>query len=470
MARNPLALGRSSGRSRPINPARLVNLYAEPAPEGSLSPWVLYGTPGQKTFATAGSEDIRCGLFALGGLYVLSGTTVYRIDSGGTATACTGDTPSASGTAMMKSNGVQLGILVNGRLFYIAAASPTVVAAVTDAQYPAAGASSFDFINGYGAFTKAATDGEWFLSDLYDFSAFDAADIATAESSPDGLLRLLANHNEVWLFGNNSIEVWALSGATFPFDPIPGSLMDRGIAAPLSAALMDNSVFWLGEDRIVYRANGYTPQRISDFAVEEMLRTGTVDDAEASTHAIGGHHFYVLKLPTLDRTIVYDAATNLWHERQSGTSVIPAAWDVNCIFTAYGKTLVGLADGAIRELDLDTYLDGTTQIRRAITSYPAYADGRRSILRRMELECELGVGLTTGQGSTPQWVLRKSNDGGFTYGNERVASAGATGARRARLMWDQLGMFRNGAIEMSIADPVKVAVYGGNYEVEGMGA
>jgi hypothetical protein len=470
VARGPLALGTARGRSRPINPARLVNLYAEPAPPNSVSPWVLFGTPGQKTFATAGSSDIRCGLFALGYLYVLSGQTVYRIDSGGTATACTGDTPSATGSAMMKSNGVQLGILVNGRLFFVAAATPTVVTAVTDGQYPADGASSFDFINGFGAFTKAATDGEWFLSDSYDFSAFDAADFATAESAPDGLLRLLANHNEVWLFGVNTTEVWQNTASVFPFDPIPGSLMDRGIAAPLSAALMDNSVFWIGDDRIVYRANGYTPQRVSTFAVEEILRAGTISDAEASTHAIGGHHFYVLRFPTLDRTLALDAATGIWHERQSGTAVTPAAWDVLCIFNAFGKTLVGLADGAIRELDLDTYLDGTTQIRRVITSFPAYANGKRTILRRMELECELGVGLTTGQGSTPQWMLRKSNDGGFTFGNEKFASAGATGARRARLMWDQLGMFRNGAVELSIADPVKVAVYGGGYEVEGLGA
>jgi hypothetical protein len=467
--RSPLALGLARGRSRPINPSRLVNLYAEPSPESSISPWQLFGTPGQKAFATAGSEDIRAGLYAMGYLYVLSGQTVYRIDRNGTATACTGDTPSATGTAMMKSNGVQLGLLVNGRMFYIAAATPTVVTAVTDAQYPAAGASSFDFINGYGAFTTASTDGEWFLSASYDFSAYDAADFATAESAPDGLLRVLANHSEAWLFGVYTTEIWAGTSSVFPFDPIPGSQIDRGIAAPLSAILMDNAPFWLGDDRIVYRAEGYTPRRISTFAVEELLRSGAVDDAEASTHTIGGHHFYVLRLPTLDRTIVYDAATNIWHERQSGTSVIPAAWDALCIFTAFGKTLVGLADGAIRELDLDTYLDGTTQIRRVIGSYPAYAGGKRAILRSMELECELGVGLPSGQGSDPQWMLRMSRDGGMTYGNEKWASAGAAGARRARLNWHQLGMFRNGAVELSCADPVKIAVYGGGYEVEALG-
>ena len=465
MARSPLALGKASGRSRPINPSRVVNLYAEPAPENSVSPWMLIGTPGQKAFATAGSGDIRCGLYALGAAYVLSGTTVYRIDSGGTATACTGDTPSATGSAMMKTNGVQLGLLVNGRMFYIAAATPTVVTLVTDGQYPAEGASSFDFINGYGAFTTASTDGEWFLSDSYDFSAYDAADFATAESAPDGLLRGLANHNEMWLFGERTTEVWQNTASIFPFDPIPGSLMDRGIAAPLSAILTDNAPFWIGDDRIVYRANGYTPTRVSTFAVEEVLRSGTISDAEASTHAIAGHHFYVLRFPTLDRTLVYDAATNLWHERQTDTDVTPAAWDVLCIFTAFGKTLVGLEDGVVRELDLDTYLDGAMQIRRVITSYPAY-NGRQAILRSMELECERGVGLNTGQGSDPQWMLRFSRDGGMTFGNEKMASMGAAGRRRARVMWEQQGRFQDGAVELAIADPVKVVVYGGNYETE----
>ena len=126
MARGPLALGLARGRSRPINPARIVNLYAEPTPENSASPWMLIGTPGQKAFSTAGSEDIRCGLFALGVLYVLSGQTVYRVDISGSVTACTGDTPPATGPATMKSNGVQLGLLVNSRLFVIAAATPTV--------------------------------------------------------------------------------------------------------------------------------------------------------------------------------------------------------------------------------------------------------------------------------------------------------------------------------------------------------
>jgi hypothetical protein len=141
---------------------------------------------------------------------------------------------------------------------------------------------------------------------------------------------------------------------------------------------------------------------------------------------------------------------------------------VLCIFTAFGKSLVGLANGVIRELDLDTYMDGTTQIRSVLVSYPAYT-GNQAILREIEVECERGVGIPSGQGSDPQWMLRFSRDGGMTFGNEKTASIGAVGKRRAKCKWNNLGRFQTGAIEISCSDPVKRAIYGGAYEVEGLG-
>ncbi len=465
MPRSPLALGLAKGRSKPLNAARLLNLFPMKAPPGSMAEWVLYGTPGQKAFATIGSGAIRGGKEALGYLYTLSGSTLYRVDEALNATACTGDVIPAAGRVHMIDNGVQLGMLANNQMFSV---TGTVITAVTDNDFPAVGASSVDYIDGYGAFTTNGTEGEWFLSGLYDFLTYDAGDFATAESSPDGLRKLLAVHKEAWLFGDETTEVWVNTGTSpFPFELVPGSLMDRGIAAPASAIKMDNSVFWLGDDRIIYRADGYTPVRVSTDAVDEILKSGVVSDAEAYTHVIAGHHFYVLKLPSLGRTLCLDAATNIWHERQTGTSLEPDVWDVNCIFQAFGKTLVGLADGVIAELDLDTYMDGTTQIRRSVTSFPVYSCNR-GIMREIELECELGVGLATGQGEDPQAMLRFSRDGGQTFGNEKWKSIGPVGVRRKRAKWNQLGWYRDGVAELSIADPVKVAVYGARYEAEEM--
>jgi hypothetical protein len=89
-------------------------------------------------------------------------------------------------------------------------------------------------------------------------------------------------------------------------------------------------------------------------------------------------------------------------------------------------------------------------------------------MRQVELECELGVGLATGQGSDPQAMLRFSKDGGQTYGSEKWTGIGPVGKRRVRAQWSNLGMFREGVIELSFSDPVKYSVYGARYDVEGL--
>ncbi|WP_299109807.1 packaged DNA stabilization protein [uncultured Bradyrhizobium sp.] len=459
--RSPIALGDAQQRSKPINPARVLNLYPEPVPQGSRAKVVHYGTPGQVLWTTAGTGTIRAGRDAFGYGYVLSGGSLYRLDSTGAATLCTGDTISPTGPAMMAFNGVQLVVQSDTEAFVV---TGTTVTKITDADFP--GCSSLDYIDGYIVYTKPDS-GQWFISDLFNASAYDATDFATAESSPDGLIRVLVDHREVWLFGTNSIEPWTNTGASpFPFERVNGAIIERGCAAALSPAKMDNSVFWLGDDRIVYRAQGYQPTRISTHAIEEILRSGTVDDAFGMTYSQGGHHFYILTLPTMGRTLVFDAAASAmlggpaWHERQSGTSTDYAVWNPKCMFSLFGRILVGLTSGQIAELDLDTYTDISAPIRRAITSLPIYPDGDRAIMDSVELECELGVGLTSGQGVAPVVMLRFSDDGGGTYSNERRASIGAKGLRRDRATWERCGIFRQRTIEFSVSDPVKTAMYG----------
>lgn len=566
MSRVPVSLGFNEGRAKPLSASRLVNLFPEPAPATSRAPVfqqglsfiraVLYGTPGQKAFATAGSGTIRAMRYALDYLYVLSGTDLYRVDSAGTAILCTGDSISTGGNAMMTDNGVQVTVLSGGFQYTVI---DTTITQVTNAAYPAAGVSSIDTIDGYTlsstldtgtaiygtgktitgitqanpavvtytgggiaegdqvvitgvagmtqvngrtytarnvtstTFELSGTDstsysgyssagtvqqviararGQWFCSALTDSQSIAALDYANAESNPDPLLRIVVSNHEIMLFGTRSVEFWQDTGASpFPFERVNGALMERGCAAALSPAKLDNSVFWLGEDKAIYRVQGYQPQRVSTPAVEEVLRAASdVSDAFAVTYSQSGHAFYVLTLPsytaTEGRTLVYDASTNLWHERQSGTTTEYAAWNVNCVAVAWNKVLAGTSSGAIVELDMDTYTDAGSTIRRVAVTPPIYPDGKRAIMTEVELECELGVGLNTGQGSDPTMVLRWSNDGGSTWSNPRSESLGVTGERFKRVNYHRLGTFRQRELEFSISDPVKVAIWGMNYTAQ----
>lgn len=457
MARGPIAFGFGRQRSRPLNASRVVNLYPELAPEGSRARMALYGTPGQKPCWTVGGDTIRAGLEAQGYAYILSGAVLYRVDAAGASTPCTGDLIPNTGIAKLINNGTQVGLLVAPYFFVIVG---TVVTKITSG-IPAEGFSGIDYIDGYAVGTRNDQSGQFYISALRDFSTFDPLDFATAESNPDGLLGVLVDHREMWLFGTATIEPWTNTGASpFPFERVNGAIIEKGSAAALSPAKLDNSIFWLGSDRIVYRADGYRPVRISSHAIEEVLRTGDVSDAYGMTYSQGGHQFYALTLPSLGRTFVYDAAPpNEWHERQSGTSLTPAIWDVQCIFTAFGKTLVGLQAGLVAELDLDTYTDLGAPIRSSIASLPLYANTKRAIMDDLQIGCELGVGASSGQGADPEVALRISDDGGNTWGNERRASLGPLGVRNNRAMFDRLGAFRQRTVEFSISDPVKRAFY-----------
>jgi hypothetical protein len=233
---------------------------------------------------------------------------------------------------------------------------------------------------------------------------------------------------------------------------------------------MDNSVYWLGNDRVFYKAAGYAPVRCSTHALEYALEGySVVSDAVAFCYSQEGHAFYVVSFPTAGATWVFDAATGQWAERESrddeGRSL--GRWRVGSYAKAYGLHVVGdYASNALYLLDLDIGTEAGIPIRRLAVSPPIAAAGSRLTMSRFELEVETGVGRTTGQGSAPEAMLQWSDDGGRSWSNERWSSMGAVGVYRRRCRWYRLGQFRERYFRLSISDPVKVAVIGASAEME----
>ena len=188
----------------------------------------------------------------------------------------------------------------------------------TDPDFP--GAVNVGYIDGYFVFNEPDSQKFW-VTQLLDGTSVDPLDFASAEGSPDGIVGLIVDHREVWLLGTNSVEVWYDAGLLdFPLQRIQGAFNEIGCVAPYSIAKLDNGIFWLGQDArgqgIVYRANGYTGQRISTHAVEwQIQQYGNLSDAIAYTYQQDGHSFYVLIFPSANTTWVYDVATQAWHER-----------------------------------------------------------------------------------------------------------------------------------------------------------
>ena len=73
------------------------------------------------------------------------------------------------------------------------------------------------------------------------------------------------------------------------------------------------------------------------------------------------------------------------------------------------------------------------------------------------------MGLNTGQGDDPQVMLRWSDDGGHTWSYEHWKSMGKIGQYGFRTIWRRLGMttkIRDRVYELSMTDPVKIAIMG----------
>jgi hypothetical protein len=179
---------------------------------------------------------------------------------------------------------------------------------------------------------------------------------------------------------------------------MPGVFIDRGTVAKYSVAEMDNAVYWLSADRygalMVIQGSGYAAKRISTFAIEaEMSGYGTVSDAEGYCYSLGGHLYYVLSFPSVDKTWSYDAASGLWHE---------LAWiDANgaehrhrarCATAAYGSVVAGdFGNGNLYALDPKCFNDAGNPIKRQRSFPHMEAEGRRIFFRQVLLDISAGL-------------------------------------------------------------------------------
>jgi len=317
---------------------------------------------------------------------------------------------------------------------------------------------------------------------------------------------LIVDHREVWVFGTNSVEVWYDAGtADFPLQRIQGAFNEIGCAAAYSITKMDSGVFWLGKDArgqgMVYRANGYTGQRISTHAVEwHIQQYGDLSNTIGYTYQQDGHSFYVLIFPSANTTWVYDVATNSWHERASWFNGDYIRHRSNCQVAFNNEIIVGdFENGKLYAFDLDVYSDNGA-IQRWLRSWRALPTGQNNLHRSahhtLQLDCETGVGLNgidpsdpwawlfsttsgdtvttssgdsillsppTVEGANPEVMLRWSDDGGHTWSNEHWRSMGRIGEYGYRTIWRRLGMtvkLRDRVYEVSGTDPVKIAIMG----------
>ncbi len=304
------------------------------------------------------------------------------------------------------------------------------------------------YAGGYFIFSQPNTQ-FWYISAIEDANSEDPLDFAQAPSSPDNIICAMADHGEAWLFGSATVEPWSNSGAAdFPFEQNRGAIMQTGTVAAFSVCALDNTLYWLGRDQqgggVVWRAQGYQPQRISNIGVEEVIQkvieSGTdVTKSIAYAYQQNGRSFYVLKVPGLETTWAYDVASGQWHERAEFVLGKYQPHRATHHAYCYGKHIVGDGDGRLYTLNPETNTNaGDILVRDRISPHYAQPSLDRIKFGQFELDVKVGGGKPDGTGC--EVLMRYSNDGGLSWEKWDKVSLGAVGQSE-----DRARFLRNGA-------------------------
>lgn len=435
----------------------LVNVYPR-ASTGGKYPFKLINTPGLAFFCELPTFPVLGLHNNKGRVFAVTPSKMYEIFKNGTFKEL-GDVD-LKGRVVMEDNGIQVVVVDGFKGFYYDANTNKVSQITHEAFYPA---SIVTYQDGYFLFDRKGT-GQFFISELLDVD-FDPLDFATAEGQPDNLVSVLSDHREIFLFGEETIEVWYNSGASdFPFERNQGAFIEKGCGARYSVAKQNNTVYFIGSDLMVYQMTGYTPVRISTHAVEKTLKDVNLSDAFAYTYQDEGHLFYVLTIPSRDITWCYDISTGAWHIRQSYQ--FGRHQSNNAIFFD-SKTLVGdFQNGRIYQMAGNFYTDDGEPVVREFV-LPTVNNGREFLtVDSLEFDMGTGVGLTQGQGNDPELRVYFSKDSGKTYSqNFKRGRIGKVGEYLTRAKVNRFGAARQFTFKVEISDPIAIDIGGAWVEV-----
>lgn len=450
----PLLGGQSTHRIAKIKDQQTINWYPKAESPDSKSQLTLQFTPGLTKITTVGTGPGRCNMKVWGGdLYGISGNTLFKMDTSnvittiGTLNTSAGWCVIAVGrTYLMITDGTN-GYTYNGSTF----------AAISDVDYPD-DATHCAYLDSRFIVNDAGTD-QFYISAAEDPTSWAALDFASAEASPDNIFALDTTTKDLYLFGDDTIQVYYNSGnQDFPFDPYPNTI-EYGIHAKYSLTRDDNGLYCLaqkiGGGLVVVHIQGFSGRIISDPDITWTInQLSTTSDAIGAIYDMEGESYYILTFPSADFTLAFNLQTGFVHRLKSyGIGRHRAL--------AYGalggkQYCMDYSNAKLYELDFSKYTEDGGVIERYRRSQVIHNNNHRVIYDEVVIDIDAGVG--NGDEAAPVIQLRYSDDGGNTWSSWIDRSMGAVGVYGTRCIWRRLGSSRGRVFEFRVTDPVKATI------------
>jgi len=267
-------------------------------------------------------------------------------------------------------------------------------------------------------------------------------------SEPDTLVGAINFKNQLFLFGVQTTEVFQpIATAGTPFARVEGFLLSKGLSAPHSAIVANDTIMWIGagenETPAIWALNGSTVSKVSTTAIDTLLNTFTTEeiaDVFSTSYAQKGAYFVNFYLPTT--CLSFNTISQRWNEIQSEVPNSKGVLEtkrsrVNGLVTAYNRIIVtDSIDGRIGSLNTDLYDEYDNEIKRTVVTQPFAAQGNALTCPTLELTMEAGVGNET---DTNPSVRMSRSKNGKTFNDERLRFIGKVGEYERRTQWRRTG-------------------------------
>jgi hypothetical protein len=457
-------------RSRPLSSQSTINFYQEysTAAKATVS---LQSWAGQVLFGSAPSGTDRGQHVMSNVTYRIVGSDLFRVDSLGNHV----DKGFVGGTdrCTFADNGTDLFICnTDASGVYKYSNATDELTEVTDSNI--VGSIAVTFLNGQFIYTKPNL---FIVSDVGNGAVASGLNAGQAESQPDDLVRAYAFNQVLYMIGERTVEPWQNTGIGLPpFARIDAQIIQIGTAATNSINNNDNYLYWLGDDRQIYRTTGGSTERITSIAIAHAIEGyTTVDDALAWTITLEGQNFYVITFPTEGVTWALNESLGQdgWFQLSAGDD----GGEYNAASYSYvmGNHYVGdKSTGDLYKLCISEYTNNGEPIKRvrtmgSISGELFQMNGKRLQMSRFELILETGVGTVTGQGDDPQIMIEASYDGGRSFTAGEFMNIGRLGETNARALWWNMTSFYDLIIRITTSDPVSYTIQSGAIDIRMVG-
>ena len=466
--------GTSKSRSSLNNNQRTVNFYPE-LDEAGKDKFILQSFPGQVHLELT-NDDLTTDLNDRGltqmseVLYRVSGDKLLKVDSALIQTHIDDLAIDGTGRCIFANDGENLVIVTDTKKVYIYNSVSDTLVAATDSFLINDDIESVSFLNNQFIYNNNRFIA---VSDVGNPDSINGLNIIGAESNPDNIILTYVYDQLIYVFGNRTIETFYNSGVgNPPIERIEGRIFQIGLASKYSVASTDNAIYFLGDDKKIYRSKGGQHEVISTTSISNQIESLTkIDDASAFTFSFEGFTFYAITFPESKKTFVMNEVygSNGWFELNSGDFnnelYIESTYNVGSFVEVYNKRIMAdLENGKLLYLDLNTYTnDGKPMLRERVCSTIdgglLNAKGRLLQAKRIEIICEKGVGNVSGDGDDPSIILECSFDGGKTFKTISFVKIGQLGETSIKAEAFLMDKFYSMQLRFRTSDPVYYSLH-----------